>query len=224
MAGASVSEGNTGTGDVPNFAVNLPAPIGAGAGGGVGFVFGSAGGAVMLNLRLSAMEAGGQVKTISAPKVTTLDNTEATISQGISIPFSQYSSSGVNTMFVEAKLELKVTPHVTSDGSVLMKIQASNNSPDPSFTGSNGQPSISRKEAQTEVLVNDGDTTVIGGIYTRTQSYNEAAVPWLSKIPVLGWFFKKKAEKDNRTELLIFITPRIINRNQIVAAKEGEKS
>ncbi len=224
MAGASASEGNTGTGDIPNFAVNLPAPIGAGAGGGVGFVFGSAGGAVMLNLRLSAMEAGGQVKTISAPKVTTLDNTEATISQGISIPFSQYSSTGVNTMFVEAKLELKVTPHVTSDGSVLMKIQASNNSPDPSFTGSNGQPSISRKEAQTEVLVNDGDTTVIGGIYTRTQSYNEAAVPWLSKIPVLGWFFKKKAEKDNRTELLIFITPRIINRNQIVAAKEGEKS
>lgn len=221
MTGASSAEGNLGTADIPNFAVNLPAPIGAGAGGGVGFIFGSAGGAVALNLRLTAMENAGHIKTISAPKVTTLDNTPATIGQGVSIPFSQVSAAGVNTTFVEAKLELKVTPHVTADGSVLMDIQATNNQPDPGITGANGQPSISKKEAKTQVLVKDGDTTVIGGIYTRSQASNEAAVPVLSKIPVLGWLFKKHREVDNRTELLIFITPRIVNRNQVVAATEG---
>ena len=220
MAGASSNEGTLGTADLPNYAVNMPAPIGAGAGGGVGFVFGSAGGAVALNLRLSAMESNGQIKTISAPKITTLDNSPASIGQGISIPFSQVSAAGVNTTFVEAKLEMKVTPHVTADGSVLLDINATNNQPDPGTSGANGQPSISKKEAKTQVLVKDGDTTVIGGIYTRTQSLNEAAVPVLSRIPVLGWLFKKKRETDNRTELLIFITPRIINRNQIVAGGE----
>jgi type IV pilus assembly protein PilQ len=221
MTGASSPEGSQGTADVPNFAVNLPAPIGAGAGGGVGFVFGSAGGAVALNLRLSAMESNGQIKTISAPKITTLDNTAATIGQGISIPFSQTSASGVNTTFVEAKLELKVTPHVTADGSVLLTINATNNQPNPGITGANGQPSISKKEAQTQVLVKDGDTTVIGGIYTRSQALNEAAVPVLSRIPVLGWLFKKKRETDDRTELLIFISPRIVNRNQVASAGDG---
>jgi type IV pilus assembly protein PilQ len=138
----------------------------------------------------------------------------------VSIPFSQVSAAGVNTTFVEAKLELRVTPHVTADGSVLLNINATNNQPDSGTTGANGQPSISKKEAKTQVLVKDGDTTVIGGIYTRATALNEASVPVLSKIPVLGWLFKKKRESDNRTELLIFITPRIINRNQIVASGE----
>jgi type IV pilus assembly protein PilQ len=221
VAGASSPEGTQGTADIPNFAVNLPAAIGAGSGGGVGFIFGSAGGAVALNLRLTAMENTGQIKTISAPKITTLDNTAATIGQGISIPFSQVSAAGVNTTFVEAKLELKVTPHVTADGSVLMDINATNNQPDPGTTGANGQPSISKKEAKTQVLVKDGDTTVIGGIYTRSQALSEAYVPILAKVPVIGWLFKKKREVDNRTELLIFITPRIVNRNQVVAATEA---
>ncbi|HCF60198.1 MAG TPA: type IV pilus secretin PilQ, partial [Myxococcales bacterium] len=220
MSGAAGNEGTMGTADTPNYAVNMPAPIGAGSGGGVGFIFGSAGGAVALNLRLSAMESAGQIKTISAPKVTTLDNSSATISQGVSIPFSQVSAAGVNTAFVEARLQLDVTPHVTADGSVLLDITASNNQPDPGNSGANGQPSISKKEAKTQVLVKDGDTTVIGGIYTRSQALSEAAVPVLARIPVLGWLFKHNRETDNRSELLIFITPRIINRNQIVAAGE----
>ncbi|MGI5862994.1 MAG: type IV pilus secretin PilQ [Myxococcales bacterium] len=220
VAGAAGNEGTLGTADTPNYAVNMPAPIGAGSGGGVGFIFGSAGGAVALNLRLSAMESAGQIKTISAPKVTTLDNSAASISQGVSIPFSQVSAAGVNTAFVEARLQLDVTPHVTADGSVLLDIVASNNQPDPGNSGANGQPSISKKEAKTQVLVKDGDTTVIGGIYTRSQALSEAAVPVLARIPVLGWLFKHNRETDNRSELLIFITPRIINRNQIVAAGE----
>ncbi len=221
MAGASSPEGTQGTADTPNYAVNLPAPIGAGVGGGVGFIFGSAGGAVALNLRLTAMENNGQIKTVSAPKITTLDNTSATISQGVSIPFSQTSASGVNTSFIEAKLQLTVTPHVTADGSVLLQIAATNNQPNPGITGSNGQPSITKKEANTQVLVKDGDTTVIGGIYTRSQALSEAAVPVLSKIPVLGWLFKKRSETDSRTELLVFITPRIVNRSQTVAAGDA---
>ncbi|MGC4122296.1 MAG: type IV pilus secretin PilQ [Myxococcales bacterium] len=217
VGGASTED----TGNGAPWAVNLPAATGQGSGGGIGFLFGSAGGAAMLNLRLTAYENSGQLKTISAPKITTLDNNTARIGQGFAIPFSQASASGVNTTFIEAKLELTVTPHVTADGSVLMNINAANNQPDPGLTGANGQPAIAKKEAQTQVLVKDGDTTVIGGIYTRQQSLQETAVPVLSKIPVLGWLFKNRKTFDNRSELLVFITPRIVNRNQVVAASEG---
>ncbi|NBD11547.1 type IV pilus secretin PilQ [Corallococcus silvisoli] len=199
----------------PNFAVNLPAAVGEGLGGAMGFAFGSAGGALQLNLRLSAAETEGTVKTISSPKVTTLDNNTARISQGLSIPFSQTSAGGVNTTFVEARLSLEVTPHITQDGSILMSIAAQNNQPDPSNTGANGQPSIQRKEANTQVLVKDGDTTVIGGIYVRRGSTSRDSVPFLSRIPVLGFFFKSTLETDERQELLIFITPRILNRQTI---------
>jgi len=204
----------------PNFAVNMPAPIGLNSGGGLGFVFGSAGGSANLNLRLSAAENSGTIKTVSSPRVVTVDNVDASISQGVSIPFSQTSAAGVTTTFIEARLELRVTPHVTQEGSIQMRINATNNQPNPQLTGSNGQPSISRREAKTEVLVRDGETTVIGGIYTRRNSEAWNEVPVLSKIPVLGWLFKKKAVTDDRTELLIFITPRIVNRSQssVVAA------
>ena len=111
------------------------------------------------------------MKTISAPKVTTLDNRQASISQGVSIPFSQVSAQGVNTTFVEARLSLEVTPHITPDGSVLMTIKATTTSP----TRRTRAPTVSRpsrsKEAKTQVLVKDGDTTVIGGIYVRRGSH-----------------------------------------------------
>jgi type IV pilus assembly protein PilQ len=215
--GAAGGGPTTGTAGSPNYAVNLPAAIGQGSGGGVGFTFGTIGGAFNLNLRLSALENTGTVKTISAPKITTIDNKEATIGQGISIPFSQTSASGVNTTFIEAKLELKVTPHVTADGNVLLKIKATNNAPNPQLTGSNGQPSISKREADTEVLVKDGDTTVIGGIYTRATSSRRSTIPWFGRIPVLGYFFRTTTNQDDHTELLIFITPRILNKATAVA-------
>jgi type IV pilus assembly protein PilQ len=220
-SGAAGGSPNAGTASNPNYAVNLPAAIGQGSGGGLGFVLGSASGAFNINLRLSALENTGVIKTISAPKVATIDNKEATIGQGLSIPFSQTSSSGVNTTFIEAKLELKVTPHVSADGSILMKIKATNNAANSSLTGANGQPSISKREAETEVIVKDGDTTVIGGIYTRMTSHRDTAVPWLSKIPVLGFFFKNTANQDDHTELLIFITPRILNRQPVTAASSN---
>ncbi len=204
-----------GTAAVPNYAVSLPVGAGDGSGGALGLTFGSAGGAVQLNLRLSALEAQGTVRTVSAPRVTTLDNATARISQGVSIPFSQVSAAGANTAFIEARLQLEVTPHITMDGSVLMAIHAENNQPDPANTGANGQPGIARKEASTNVLVKDGDTTVLGGIYVRTGSATQAGLPILSKIPVIGFFFRNYSELETKQELLIFITPRILNRQSV---------
>jgi type IV pilus assembly protein PilQ len=217
-AGAAGQTPNSGTSATPNYAVNLPAAVGQGSGGGIGFTFGSIGGAFNLNLRLTALENQGIVKTISAPRIATIDNKEATIGQGISIPFSQTSAAGVNTTFIEAKLELKVTPHVTADGSILLKIKATNNQPNPQLTGANGQPSISKREAETEVLVKDGETTVIGGIYTRATSNRRSEVPFFSKIPLLGFFFRTTTAQDDHTELLVFITPRILNRAAATAS------
>jgi type IV pilus assembly protein PilQ len=213
--GADDSTTNTdfsGTANPGNFAVNLPAAVGAGSGGALGFIFGSAGGSAHLNLRLSALENRGAVKIVSAPKIATLDNHKAKIGQGVSIPISVVSAAGVNTMFVEAKLELEVTPHITQEGSILMEIKVKKNEPDFSRTGARGDPTILKKEAETQVLVRDGDTTVIGGIYTKKTSDTFVGVPVLSRIPVLGWFFRNTKKNDERTELLIFITPRIVNR------------
>jgi type IV pilus assembly protein PilQ len=173
-----------------------------------------------LNLRLSALENRGAVKIISAPKITTLDNQTAKIGQGVSIPISVVSAAGVNTQFVEAKLELEVTPHITQEGSVLLEVNVMKNEPDFSRTGARGDPTILKKEAETQVMVRDGDTTVIGGIYTRKSSETLSGVPFLSRIPILGFFFRNTKTNDDRTELLIFITPRIVNRLQATVSQK----
>jgi type IV pilus assembly protein PilQ len=214
LTGAVTGNAN-GVSSTPNYAVSLPVGAGDGSGGALGMIFGSAGGASQLNLRLSALEAQGMVKTVSSPKVTTMDNESARISQGVSIPFSQASAGGTNTSFIEARLSLDVTPHITQDGAVLMTVAAQNNQPDPANTGANGQPAIQRKEANTKVLVRDGDTTVIGGIYIRIGSNNSSGLPVLSKIPVIGFFFRNYRELESKSEMLIFITPRILNRQAV---------
>jgi type IV pilus assembly protein PilQ len=201
-----------GTVQNPNYAVNLPAVTGSGAGGALGLTMGSLSGAVNLNVRLSAAEAAGSVRIISSPRILTLDNNEASISQGTLIPFSQVSAQGVNTAFQEAKLELNVTPHVTSDGSVAMDVKITRNEPDFGRVGANGDPTILEREATTQLLVDDGDTAVIGGIYTRNTGRNVDQVPFFGDIPVLGVFFKRRRFREDRNELLIFLTPRIVNR------------
>lgn len=202
----------------PGFAVNLPAPVGQGTGGAIGFTLGNLSQSANLNLRLSAAEEEGSVKIVSSPKISTLDNAQATIQQGVSIPISVVSAQGVNTQFFSADLKLSVTPHVTQDGTIAMKIDISKNEPDFGRTGANGNPTIQKKEAHTELLLRDGDTTVIGGIYTRNQGTNYSKVPLLGDIPILGWLFKTRSETDQRSELLIFLTPRIVNRQASVAA------
>ena len=211
--GATDSEAPVeGTSENPNYAVNLPATAGTGSGGAMGLTMGSVGGAVNLNMRLSAMEDAGYAKIISAPRIMTLDNREATISQGTSIPISVVSAAGVQTIFVDATLELTVTPHVTPDGNVRMAIEATKNEPDFQNTGAQGDPTIIQNQAETELLVGDGDTTVIGGIYTENTGRSVSAVPFLHRIPILGFLFQNHSETENRSELLIFITPRIVNR------------
>lgn len=216
-----LSANNSGTFLPPNFAINLPAAAGPGAGGALGLIFGNAANTAQLALRLSALENNGQVRIVSAPKIATLDNAKARIAQGVSIPISVVSAAGTNTRFVDANLELEVTPHVTQDGSVMMEIKASKNEPNFSRTGAQGDPTIEKKTAETQVLVKDGETTVIGGIYTRNSSQTYAELPWLGKIPVLGWLFKRKREEDSRAELLVFITPRIVNRQAMSMSSAG---
>jgi type IV pilus assembly protein PilQ len=203
------------------FAVNLPAAVGSNAGGAIGFIFGSAGGGQLLSLRLSALESNGSGRIISSPRIATLDNRTARIAQGTDIPISTVSAAGTNTRFIPANLELEVTPHVTNDGTVSLKLKTAKNEPDFTRRGAQGDPTIVKKSAETEIMVRDGDTAVIGGIYTRNTSENYAEVPFFSKIPVLGWLFKKRRTEDSRAELLIFITPRIINRDTALSGDGG---
>jgi type IV pilus assembly protein PilQ len=196
----------------PNYAVDLPAPVGTGAGGAIGMSFGSISGNLNTNLRLSAAESTGEVRIISAPKVVTLDNSEATIEQGVQIPISQVSAQGVNTRFVNATLSLQVTPHVTNEGAVLLDVTVQKNEADFVNTGARGDPTILTRSANSRMLVNDADTAVIGGIYTRNKAVNYTKIPWLADVPIVGWFFKNKAEADTRSEVLIFLTPKIVNR------------
>ncbi len=194
-----------------NYMVNLPAAVGTGAGGNIGFTFGNITNSFLLDLQLSAMEQTGEGKIISSPKVTTLDNTQAKIQQGLSIPYQTVSQMGTQTQFIDAVLSLEVTPHITANGSVIMKIKADKNAPDTSILSASGVPSISKKEADTEVLVKNGETTVIGGIYQFSKSNTVSGVPWFYKIPIIGWLFKNTTNTNQTTELLIFITPRIVN-------------
>jgi type IV pilus assembly protein PilQ len=196
----------------PNYVVDLPAPVGTGSGGALGFSFGSISGNLNTNLRLSQLEETGEVRIISAPKIITLDNSEAQIEQGVQIPISQVSAQGVNTRFVNATLSLRVTPHVTNEGAVLLDVQVQKNEADFINTGARGDPTILTKQARSRMLVNDSDTAVIGGIYTRNKAVNFSKVPWLADIPIIGWFFKNKNEADTRSEVLIFLTPKIVNR------------
>ncbi len=197
----------------PNFAVNLPALTGTGQGGALGLTLGSLGGTFNLNVRLSAAEANGIVRIVSSPKILTLDNQEASIGQGTLIPFSQVSAQGVQTAFQEAKLELKVRPHVTSDGSIAMAVQVTRDEPDFTRTSNRGDPTILKREAQTNLLVADGHTAVIGGIYTRNTGRNIDQVPFFGDLPILGVLFQRRRMREERGELLIFLTPRIVNRD-----------
>jgi type IV pilus assembly protein PilQ len=197
-----------------NYVVNLPANVESPA-AGLGFNLGSIGNVLNLSLRLTAAESEGTVKIVSSPKVATLDNKTAKISQGVDVPVARTSAAGVQTQLIPAVLELEVTPHVTADGSVLMKLRITNNSLGPPVQGI---PSITKKEADTEVMVRDGETTVVGGIYTRNTDDNYRRAPILGQLPVIGWLFKSQDKTDKRSELLAFITPRIVNRRQASVA------
>ena len=216
LTGPFAPVAGTGGTTIPrDFLVNLPAQVaGLPSVPGIGYTFGKLAPGFALDLRLSAGELLGLAKIIAAPKITTLDKREAKISQGESIPFQTTSLQGTQTTFVDANLELNVTPQITSRDpkemgkQIMMRVRATRNA--VGARSNPAGPSIDRREANTQVIVRDGETMVIGGVFIDTQNNNVNGVPYLSRIPVLGWLFKNKAESISKQELLIFLTPSIV--------------
>jgi type IV pilus assembly protein PilQ len=187
-------------------AVNLPV---AGASSAVGLALGSVNGAFNLDVALSALESSGNGRLLSTPRVTTQNNVAAEMTQGVQIPIQTVANNTVTVSFKDAALTLKVTPQITSANTVIMLISVENATPD--FSRSvNNIPPINTQRANTQVLVSDGQTTVIGGIYTSTSTTASDKTPGLGNVPLLRWLFKRDSITEANTELLIFITPRII--------------
>lgn len=163
-----------------------------------------------IDTRLAAAELNGEGKVISSPRVVTLDNREAKIEQGVSIPFQTFENGDAQLEFIDAVLSLKVTPHITADRSIIMSIEVTRNAPDDSVSTPTGSPAIAKNQAKTETLVKDGQTLVLGGIYVIETSENEQRVPGFWKLPVLGYAFKNNGVRDRRKELLIFVQPSVV--------------
>ena len=199
--------GSTGISGNP-FSVNLPAAVGLGSGGviGIGILAKNA----ILDLQISALETQGNARTLSNPKIMVLDNQEAYIKSGTGILVATTQQSGATPTYTEkeATLQLKVTPRVINDDQISLKILTSRDSFDFSRSVL-GTPPKNTRETQTNLIVKNGETIVIGGIYTETDSESEGGIPLLSRIPLIGWLFKKETKTKDKTELLIFITPRI---------------
>ncbi|MBF0505817.1 MAG: type IV pilus secretin PilQ [Nitrospirae bacterium] len=162
-----------------------------------------------LDLRISALESNGTGKIISNPKIMTVDNEKAVIKQGQRIPYSTVSQFGTQVQFIDASLDLIVTPQVGPDKSILLNIEAHNNQPNFSQT-SQGLPTINTNEATTQVLIRDGETVVIGGVLKTNDQESEDSIPGISRIPILGALFRHTARTLSTSEQLIFITPRVI--------------
>ena len=165
---------------------------------------------INLDLQLQAAEVNGDGKVISSPRVVTLDNSQATIEQGVSIPFQTFENGDAQLEFVDAVLKLDVTPHITADRSIVMEVNVSRNAPDDSVFTLTGSPAISKNQVDTETLVKDGQTLVIGGIYVIDKSERQSRVPYLHSIPIIGALYRSNEISDSRKELLIFVTPRVV--------------
>jgi type IV pilus assembly protein PilQ len=190
------------------YMVNTPA---ANTNGSIGVSL--LGGSYLVDLALSAAENEGKSETISSPRVITANQKQATIMQGVEIPYQESASSGATTtQFKNAVLSLKVTPLITPDNRVILDLDVSDDTVGQQVTSATGGsvPSIDTRQIQTQVLVGDGQTVVLGGILETTKSYAAQKVPWLGDIPILGNLFKSTTNINDKTELLIFITPKIL--------------
>ena len=186
--------------------VNLPTSAPSGA---ANLLLGRLG-AYLLNLELSAMQTEGRGEVISSPRIITSDQTQATIKQGMEIPYQQASSSGATTVaFKEAVLKLDVTPHITPDDRIRMDLIIKKDRAD--FANSVlGVPPLETRKIETTVLVDNGETVVLGGVFERTKTKNQEQIPFFGDIPFLGVLFRRTEDKDDNRELLIFVTPKIL--------------
>ena len=208
--GGTSMTGENGAFSLNPLLVNLPASVSKGAGGALGIGYISAGDLRALDLQISALESSGKGKIVSNPKIITMDNQQAKILQGKKIPYTTISQEGTKTEFVDAALELTVTPHITPHGTVLMNVVAKKNEANFSQTSGEGVPTIDTNEITSQVLIKDGDTLALGGIFKTVTSEDVSKVPILGNVPYLRWLFKTEAKKEEVTEILIFITPRIL--------------
>jgi type IV pilus assembly protein PilQ len=199
----------TGTAGAPTrYNVNLPVASPAGS-----FALGILGSNFLVDLELSAAQAETRAAVISSPRVITANQKEATIEQGTEIPYQQSASSGATTIsFKKAVLSLKVTPQITPDNRIILDLDVRNDSVGKVVVTSGGVnvPSIDTKEISTQVLVNDGQTVVLGGVLDTESRDSSTKVPFLGDVPILGNFFKTTTKVDNKNELLIFVTPKIV--------------
>jgi len=205
--------------DIPSYPnryqVNLPAPSQTASSLGLSFLTGD----VILDLELSALESEGEGEVISTPRVVTANQAEAFIQQGVEIPYEQSTSSGATAVqFKEAVLELKVTPLITPDNRIQMDLNVKQDTVGEIFQTSRGGsvPSIDTRELETQVLVANGDTVVLGGIFQDEKSSREEKVPWLGDIPVAGALFRRRANDSKKRELLIFVTPTIVEERPVL--------
>jgi len=168
----------------------------------------------LLDMELSALQMEGRGEVLSNPRVITSNRSEALIEQGVEIPYQQATSSGATSVsFKKAVLSLKVVPQITPDDRIIMDLNVTKDSVGQVF---NGVPSINSREVKTQVLVRDGDTVVLGGIYEQTRSKEVDSVPLLGDLPIVGALFRQTRKVDDKAELLIFITPKIIRENMEV--------
>jgi type IV pilus assembly protein PilQ len=218
LAGAGLADTGFHTGQIattPDFFgnatnVNLPAAgLNAFNAGQFSFILFNSAATRFLNLELTALEADGKGKIIASPRVLTADQVEALIEQGTEIPYQQATSSGATAVaFRKANLALKVKPQITPDGNVMMTLDVNKDQPGPTTPAG---VQINTKHVKTEVLVENGGTVVIGGIFEQNDRTDVTKIPLLGDIPGIGWLFKNSTTTSNKTELLVFITPRVVN-------------
>ncbi|MCH8503628.1 MAG: type IV pilus secretin PilQ [Ectothiorhodospiraceae bacterium] len=197
--------GGTGFGDPDGMLVDLPVNNPAGA---VGLAVGRIGDR-LLQLELSAMETEGRGEVVSSPRVITANQRTASIKQGVEIPYQEASASGATSVsFQEAVLALDVTPQITPDDRIIMDLEVSKDTVGTIFAG---VPSIDTQSVTTQVLVDNGETVVLGGIYERDRGTTVSRVPFFGSLPGVGWLFRTTFNVDENSELLIFVTPRILD-------------
>ncbi|MFJ7567435.1 type IV pilus secretin PilQ [Herminiimonas sp. NPDC097707] len=210
LGGNQLTPGDTGA--LPTLggsAVNLPASLAGNTAGSVALTLFNAAATRFIGLELSALEADGKGKIISSPRVITADQLKALIEQGTELPYQQATSSGATSVsFRKANLKLEVTPQITPDGNVILQVDVNKDS-----VGQETRAgfAIDTKHVKTQVLIDNGGTVVIGGIFTQTERDSVSKVPFFGDIPVLGNLFKTTGRTNNKTELLIFLTPKILN-------------
>ncbi len=195
--------------DTRNLMVNLPQTLSSDRGGAINLFLGRIG-SFLLQLELSAMQQEGKGEVISSPRVVTSDRNKATIKAGVEIPYQEASSSGATTVtFKEAVLQLDVTPQITPDDRVIMDLKINKDNPDFSRAVL-GVPPVDTRKIETSVLVDNGETVVLGGVFERTKTKSSERIPFFGDLPYVGFLFKQQAEKDENSELLIFVTPKIL--------------